>query len=131
MFLLLNRSLITSGQCKLKHTFLQDLKKLFIYVLSRILLETPPISILTILLIQKQTLHSFKKRFYHAGDFSARTGKANDVNDVDNCNFIPGDNIPLPFTLLNGQNFDNNINDLHGKHLLELCESCDLRILNR
>ena len=65
-----------------------------------------------------------------AGDFSARTGKANDFIDVDNCNLIPGDNIPSPFiSLPSRQNFDNNIND-DGKHLLELCKSCDLRILN-
>ena len=64
-----------------------------------------------------------------AGDFNARTGTTNDFIDVNNCNFIPGDNIPLPFILPNRQNFDNNIND-HGKHFLELCKSCDLRILN-
>ena len=65
-----------------------------------------------------------------AGDFNARTGKANDFIDVDNCNRIPGYNIPSPFiSLPSGQNFDNNIND-HGKHLLELCKSCDLRILS-
>ena len=68
-----------------------------------------------------------------AGDFNPTTGKANDFIDVDNnyyCNLIPGDNILSPFiSLPSRQNFDHNIND-HGKHLLEFCKSCDLRILN-
>ena len=64
-----------------------------------------------------------------AGDFNARTSKVSDFIDVDNCNHIPGDNIPLPDSIKKRQNYDNNIND-HGKSLIELCKTCDLRILN-
>jgi len=46
-----------------------------------------------------------------AGDLNARTGKANDFIDDENCNFIAGSNMPLPFTLPLGLNFDDNTND--------------------
>ena len=39
-----------------------------------------------------------------ARDFKARTGKADGFIDVDNCNFIPCDNIPAPFTVPSIQN---------------------------
>ena len=43
--------------------------------------------------------------------------------------FIPGGDIPPPPNLTKRQNFDNIVND-HGKQLLDLCKTCDLRILN-
>ena len=63
-----------------------------------------------------------------ASDFNARTDKANDFIAEEIGNFIPGGNIPPP-NLPIRQNFDNNIND-HEKQLLDLCKTCDLRILN-
>ena len=44
-------------------------------------------------------LHSFTVNillcYKVASDFNARTGRAHEFIDVDNCNVIPGDNIPL------------------------------------
>ena len=42
---------------------------------------------------------------------------------------MPGGDIPPPPNLTKRQNFDNIVND-HGKQLLDLCKTCDLRILN-
>jgi len=61
---------------------------------------------------------------------NARTGTANDFITEENGNFIPGGDIPLPTNLPKRQEFDNTIND-HGKQLLDLCKTCDLRILKR
>ena len=64
-----------------------------------------------------------------AGDFNVRTGKANDFIAEGNGNFIPGGDIPPPTNLPKRQNFDNTFND-HGKQLLDLSKTCNLRILN-
>ncbi|CAH3165340.1 unnamed protein product, partial [Porites lobata] len=64
-----------------------------------------------------------------AGDFNARTGKENDFITDESGKFIPGGDIPPPPNLTKRQNFDNIVND-HGKQLLDLCKTCDLRILN-
>ena len=64
-----------------------------------------------------------------AGDFNARTGKENDFITDESGTFIPGGEIPPPPNLTKRQNFDNIVND-HGKQLLDLCKTCDLRILN-
>ena len=64
-----------------------------------------------------------------AGDFNARTGTENDFITNDYCNFVPGDSFPLPTVVSPRKSFDNHINE-QGKHLLEICKSLDLRILN-
>ena len=64
-----------------------------------------------------------------ARDFNARTGKENDFITDESGTFIPGEEIPPPPNLTKRQNFDNIVND-HGKQLLDLCKTCDLRILN-
>jgi len=57
-----------------------------------------------------------------AGDLNARTGKANDFIDDENCNFIAGSNMPLPFTLPLGLNFDDNTNDHASFSCFYLCK---------
>ena len=65
-----------------------------------------------------------------AGDFNARTACALDFIDSDYCVHIPGDNHDLPRqNLKRRKNFDNHINE-HGNCLLDICKTCDLRILN-
>ena len=64
-----------------------------------------------------------------AGDFNARTGTENDFITNDYCNFVPGDSFPSPTVVSPRKSFDNHINE-QGKHLLEICKSLDLRILN-
>ena len=61
--------------------------------------------------------------------FNARTSKENDFITDKSGKFIPGGDIPPPPNLTKRQNFDNIVND-HGKQLLDLCKTCDLRILN-
>ncbi|XP_022809214.1 uncharacterized protein LOC111346174 [Stylophora pistillata] len=64
-----------------------------------------------------------------AGDFNIRTGSSPDLIDPDQCSHIPGD-ISLPLDpLKKRKNFDSQINE-HGPSLLDLCKSCDLRLLN-
>ena len=64
------------------------------------------------------------------GDFNARTACALDFIDSDDCVHIPGDNLDLPCqNLKRRKNFDNHINE-HGNCLLDICKTCDLRILN-
>ena len=63
------------------------------------------------------------------GDFNARTGKENDFITDESGKFIHSGDIPQPPNLTKRQNFDNIVND-HEKHLLDLCKTCDLRILN-
>ena len=63
------------------------------------------------------------------GDFNARTGEENDFIMDESGKFIRGGDIPPPPNLTKRQNFDNIVND-HGKQLLDLCKTCDLRILN-
>ena len=63
---------------------------------------------------------------------NARTGKENDSITDESGKFIPGGDIPPPPNLTERRNFDNshNIVNDHGKQLLDLCKTCDLRILN-
>ena len=64
------------------------------------------------------------------GDLNARTGCALDYVDTDPCTNIPGDDNLLPLhTLRRRKNCESHINE-HGQSLLEICEACDLRILN-
>ena len=64
-----------------------------------------------------------------AGDVNARTGKEKDFITDESGKFIHGGDIPSPPNLTKRQNFDNIVDD-HGKQLLDLCKTCDLRILN-
>lgn len=64
-----------------------------------------------------------------AGDFNARTGCLLDFISSDNCHHIPGDNIPSHSDFKRRKNFDNHLNE-HGNALLDICKTCDLRILN-
>lgn len=64
-----------------------------------------------------------------AGDFNARTGCALDFVANDNCPHIPGDNILPQCNLGSRKNCDNHINE-HGKNVLDICKTGDLRILN-
>ena len=63
------------------------------------------------------------------GDFNARTGSALDFVDIDQNNHIPGDNLFPKRNLRKRRNYDTHINE-HGKSLLDICKSCDLRIVN-
>ena len=63
------------------------------------------------------------------GDFNARTGTENDFIVEEHNNFVLDDNFPLPRQVPNRKSFDSHINE-HGKYLIELCKSLDLRILN-
>ena len=42
---------------------------------------------------------------------------------------LPGDSLPMPNEVPMRKNFDQHLND-HGKILLEICKSLDIRILN-
>ena len=64
-----------------------------------------------------------------AGDFNARTGSKNDFITSDSCKVVPGDSLPMPNEVPIRKNFDQHLND-HGKILLEICKSLDIRILN-
>ena len=63
------------------------------------------------------------------GDFNARTGTENDFIVEEHNNFVPDDNFPLPRQVPKRKSFDSQINE-HGKYLIEICKSLDLRILN-
>ena len=63
------------------------------------------------------------------GDFNARTGKYNDsVSSEGNCFISENLNLLINEPHLR-KSFDNNINN-HGKLLLEICKSQNLKILN-
>ena len=64
-----------------------------------------------------------------AGDFNARTGVENDFINYDSCNFIPGNNLPMPKKVPVRKSFDHHLNE-QGKILLDICKSLDLKILN-
>lgn len=63
------------------------------------------------------------------GDLNARTGSALDFVNTDHCIHIPGINLPQKHNLRRRKNYDSQINE-HGKSLLEICKTCDLRIVN-
>ena len=63
------------------------------------------------------------------GDFNARTGTYDDFTSSDCSGFIQNDLSVQTENMPQRRNFDNAINK-HGKWLLELCRSLDLRILN-
>ena len=64
-----------------------------------------------------------------SGDLNARTGSALDHKEEDPSVHIPGDMPILKHNLKKRNNYDNQTND-HGKTLLDICKTCDLRILN-
>lgn len=62
------------------------------------------------------------------GDFNARTGTLEDHISKDGNNFI-NDSSESSLQPKNRHNFDNQINN-HGKQLINICKSSDMRILN-
>ena len=65
-----------------------------------------------------------------AGDLNARTGCVLDLVNTDHCTHIPGAvNLPQQHNVRGRKNYDPQVNE-HGKSLLELCKTCDLRIVN-
>ena len=63
------------------------------------------------------------------GDFNSRTGKYSDCVSQDGNAMIANDQSQFSFGLTRRNSFDNELNN-HGKRLLEICKSADLRILN-
>ena len=62
-------------------------------------------------------------------DFNSRTGKYSDCVSQEGNTMITNDQSHLSSGSTHRNSFDNNINN-HGKRLLEICRSADLRILN-
>ncbi|CAB3986903.1 Hypothetical predicted protein [Paramuricea clavata] len=71
---------------------------------------------------------SSKANVIALGDFNARTSKQEDFVSNEGNEYIP-DTSENSFYLKDRQNFDTSINN-HGKKLIEICKTCDLRILN-
>ena len=63
------------------------------------------------------------------GDLKARTGSALDFVDSEHCSYVPGINLPQKYNLRRRKTNDSQINE-HGKSFLEICKTCDLRIVN-
>ena len=63
------------------------------------------------------------------GDLNSRTGKYSDSVCQEGNNVITNDQSEFAICSTQRNSFDNELNN-HGKHLLELCRSADLRILN-
>ena len=63
------------------------------------------------------------------GDFNSRTGKYSDSICQEGSTVIPNDRSELSLNPTQRNSFDNEVNN-HGKRLLEICKSADLRILN-
>ena len=64
-----------------------------------------------------------------AGDLNASTGCVLDLVNTDDCAHMPGVNLPQQHNVRRRSNYDPQVND-HGKSLLDLCKTCDLRIVN-
>ena len=63
------------------------------------------------------------------GDFNSRTGKYSDSICQEGSNVISNDRSELSLNPTQRNSFDNEVNN-HGKRLLEICKTADLRILN-
>ena len=63
------------------------------------------------------------------GDFNSRTGKYSDSICHDGNNIIANDQSEFSLRPTQRNSFDNELNN-HGKRLLSICKSADLRILN-
>ena len=63
------------------------------------------------------------------GDLNARTGKYSDSVCKEGNNLITNDQSEFSLCPTQRNSFDNELNS-HGKRLLEICKSADLRILN-
>ena len=63
------------------------------------------------------------------GDFNSRTGKYSVSICQEGSNVIPNDRSDFLLNPTQRNSFDNEVNN-HGKRLLEICKSADLRILN-
>ena len=64
------------------------------------------------------------------GDFNSRTGKYSDTVSQEGNNVISDDQSESAFQPAQRNSFDNVINS-HGKKLLEICKTLDLRIVNK
>ena len=64
-----------------------------------------------------------------AADLNASTGCVLDLVNTDDCAHMPGVNLPQQHNVRRRSNYDPQVND-HGKSLLDLCKTCDLRIVN-
>ena len=62
------------------------------------------------------------------GYFNARTSKLEDSVSKEGNTFI-GHITETCYSPKNREKFDNTVNN-HGKYLIELCKTCNLRILN-
>lgn len=76
-------------------------------------------------------IEDFSKKGYIMilGDLNARTGKSNDTISKDGHNYIPNDSSNMCIETSPRNNFDSVLNS-HGKRLLEICKTLDLKILN-
>ena len=63
------------------------------------------------------------------GDFNSRTGKYSDSVCHDGNNIIVNDQSESSFYPIRRNSYDNEINN-HGKRLLDICKSAELKILN-
>ena len=73
--------------------------------------------------------YSSKGHILLLGDFNARTGKYTDLISKEGNNYIENDKTETSLHPPNRNSFDNIIN-YHGKRLLEICKTFDLKILN-
>ena len=72
---------------------------------------------------------SYEGNVILSGDFNATTGSALNHIEEDSIIHIPGDMPILKLNFKKRNNYDNQVND-HGKTLIDICKTCDLRILN-
>ena len=63
------------------------------------------------------------------GDFNSRTGKYSDSVCLEGNNIIVNDQSEASFCPIRRNSYDNEINN-HGKRLLDICKSAELKILN-
>ena len=63
------------------------------------------------------------------GDLNSRTGKYSDIVCQEGNTIITNDQSESSLCAIQRNSFDNELNN-HGKRLLEICRSADLRILN-
>ena len=63
------------------------------------------------------------------GDLNSRTGKYPDSVSQEGSNIITNDQSEYALSFNQRNSFDNELNN-HGKRLLEICRSADIRILN-
>ena len=80
--------------------------------------------------LEKDVLNfSSKGSIFLLGDFNSRTGKYSDSVCHDGHNIITNDLSDSSFRPRRRNSYDNEFNS-HGKRLLDICKSADLKILN-